>query len=211
MVKKTTYSIDYGCNDIPQVTVNIINHQLGKTPALTSIRGRKKYKFPHRLIRYCREEDGGYEYIKCPFCKTINTDFESDIDRTENCEHVVYGYETVNYLEICANPAFLRVLAKLISSDPSYFIEDLEHMISKYVEMNSDVEGEELDIDLDELLQILQDEISPTVIEKVIEKNGIPIGMKSIIEYSLYDVYIGGGTYMYLVSDDDLAKLKEFE
>lgn len=47
--------------------------------------------------------------------------------------------------------------------------------------------------------------------ESVINKNGISFMMKSLLEYSLYDDYIGGGTYYYLVSDDNLMNLATYQ
>jgi hypothetical protein len=58
---------------------------------------------------------------------------------------------------------------------------------------------------------VLLDKISPDVLESVFKRNGVPTMMKSLLEYSLYDDYIGGGTYYYLVSDDDLMNLKNYQ
>jgi hypothetical protein len=137
-------------------------------------------------------------YFKCPFCCKI-------IDAVERslCKHVVYDYETVNYETIIMNDAFFKILLKLISSDPHRYIEDFDFYLEDNLVEIDNKNGETIQIDLDKLETILEDKISPDVLEDLIKANGIPITMKSLIEYSVVDVCMGD-TYYYIISDDDL-------
>ena len=187
--------------EIPREVVRLIN-LLKKEPVLAAIKGRKKIKFPHRTFREKADRSASF---KCPFCS------ESNEVNGHNCKHVVYGYETVNYLVVCVNEDFLDVIIKLISSDPTYYVEDLEYFLEEYLDTLDFMDGEKVEIDLKAYKIVLKDRISPDVLESVINKNGIPIMMKSLLEYSLYSDYIGGGTYYYLVSDDDLINLATYQ
>lgn len=187
--------------EIPREAVRLIN-LLKEEPVLAAIKGRKKIKFPHRTFREKADRSASF---KCPFCS------ESNEVNGHNCKHVVYGYETVNYLVVCMNEEFYDVIIKLISSDPTYYVEDFEYFFEEYLDTLDFIDGQKVEIDLKAYKIVLKDRISPDVLESVINKNGIPIMMKSLLEYSLYSDYIGGGTYYYLVSDDDLINLATYQ
>lgn len=171
--------------------VEIINYQ-------TESKGRKKHKYLQRTIR---QNPDNSAYFKCPFCNNTNT------INDDHCRHVVYAYETVNNLVISENDLFIHSILKSISADPSKYVEDFDYFLEEYLGDQEYEDNQKIIIDIDELKEILEDKITPDVIDTVFNINGIPNTMKSIIIYSLVDDYIGGGTYYYIVSDTDLEKL----
>lgn len=184
----------------PLGKIEVVKYQIKKDPMITKEKGRKKYKFLRRQIR---ETSDGDAYFKCPFCGERNEVY------SYYCEHVVYGFETVNNSEIYRDDDFYIFLMKLISSDPSKYIEDFEYVLDDYASNLETKDESKTFIDLAGLGEILNDKISPDVIEAIFAANGIPVGIKSIVEYSLVNFYIGGGTYFYLISDDDLETLSK--
>lgn len=184
-------------DEISLESVKIINYQDGNARVETVIKGRKKTRFPHRNIR---ERSDGLAFFKCPFCSNLNEVYG------DYCEHVVYVYETENGYAFTNNDQFLDTIIKLISSDPSVYIDDFEGSVEEYVSRLNYSIGQQVVIDLDAYRQILEDQISPSVIDSVIESNGLPNKMRSLTEYSITN-FLGDGIYYYLISDEDLGNL----
>ncbi len=171
------------------IEAEIINYQPERT-------GRIKHYYLRRKI--WKNPDGSATF-RCLFCGAENT------VKGERCRHAVYGYETARHSVIDSGGGFLNAVIKSISADPSKFIERFDCLLSAYLESQDTKNDRKTVIDLDGLKEILENRITPGVLDAVFEVNGIPDTMKSLVVYSFDDT--SGGIYYYAVSDEDLEKM----
>lgn len=161
---------------------------------------RKKSKFPRRIIK--ENTMSAEAYFKCPFCH------EQNVVNQYYCDHVVYGYETVNYEILYKDENFFRILITCLSANPYQCIDDLKYLLDEYADEHFSNDNRIVKISINDLKIILDKTISPDVIDKIFSVNGIPKSIRSITEYSSVNYYIGGGTYIYVLSDDDLERTR---
>lgn len=137
-------------------------------------------------VRY--DTDSGEDILTCPFCgKEAVIGEESGF-----CEHMVYGYDSVNGELISAEPAFLSALHDALFENT----ENLDDLFD-YIEENAD--GDEEDVDYDELIDGFLDEGLCSV-NDVLEVQDDLQGYGDLICADTYDPYDGGG-YYYLFAE----------